>query len=138
MLSIFPNAVQGATERVESIRSSDRVCHHPDKYDLDLTDVVVNEYPAGYCKIAAVEDLDPNFSIYRKFGFLHHYALLLLQDELAELQDDLERFDRWEFSDGDAKNLISRRKDYAVGDSRRKQLITKLHSKLAQYGRSVA
>lgn len=94
----------------------------------------MNQYPAGYGKVAAVEGLDSDFSIYRKFGFLHHYALLYLQDELAEIQDDLERLDRWEYSDGQPKRLISRRKDNASGDSRRKELIDNLHSKLAQYG----
>lgn len=97
----------------------------------------VNQYPAGYGKIAAVEDLDPDFSIYRKFGYLHNYALLYLQDELAEIQDDLERLDRWEFSDGVPKRLISRRKDSTSGDSRRKELVDKLHTKLAQYGKLI-
>ena len=94
----------------------------------------MDEYPVGYGKIAASEDLDPDFLIYRKFGFLHNYALLYLQDELVEIQEDLERLDRWEFSDGDLKKLISRRRDCAVGDSRRQELVTKAHVKLKQYG----
>ncbi len=94
----------------------------------------VNQYPPGYGKVAAIGDLDPDFSIYRKFGVLHNYALLYLQDELAEIQDDLERLDRWEFSDGVPKRLISRRKDDTSDDSRRKELVDRLHHKLAQYG----
>lgn len=95
----------------------------------------MDEYPVGYGKIAAIEDLDSDFLICRKFGFLHKYALLYLQDELVEIQEDLERLDRWEFSDGDPKKLISRRRDRAVGDSRRQELIAKLHVKLKQYGK---
>ena len=95
----------------------------------------MDEYPVGYGKIAAIEDLDPEFLIYRKFGFLRNYALLHLQDELVEIQEDLERLDRWEFSDGDPKKLVSRRRDRAVGDSRRQELITKAHVKLKQYGK---
>ncbi len=97
----------------------------------------VNQYPAGYGKIAAVEDLDPEFSIYRKFGYLHNYALLYLQDDLAEIQNDLERLDRWEFRDGSPKRLVSRRLDNASENPARKELMEKLHSKLAQYGKLI-
>ena len=93
----------------------------------------LDEYPPGYGKIAAVEDLDTDFSIFRKFGYLHNYSLLYLQDELAEIQDDLERLDRWEFRDGNPKRLISRRKDNASDESRRRELVEKLYTKLAQY-----
>ncbi len=95
----------------------------------------MDEYPVGYGKIAAVEDLDPDFLIYRKFGFLQNYALLYLQDELVEIQEDLERLDRWEFSDGDPKKLISRRRDRAVGGKRRQELVAELHGKLKQYSK---
>ena len=94
----------------------------------------MDEYPAGYGKIAAVEDLESDFFICRKFGFLHKYALLYLQDELVEIQEDLERLDKWELSDGDTKTLVSRRRDRAVGDSRRQDLIARLVAKLKQYG----
>jgi len=97
----------------------------------------VNQYSPGYGKVAAFEDLDQDFSIYRKFGVLHNYDLLYLQDELAEIQDDLEDLDRWEFSDGEPKRLISRRKDDSFQDSRRKELVSKLHNKLAQYGNTL-
>lgn len=92
----------------------------------------VNEYPQGYGKVAAIEDLDPDLLVYRKFGWLHNYALLYLQDELTELQNDLESHDRWESRDGDPQLLISRRLNH---DSRRKELIAALHSRLAQYGK---
>jgi hypothetical protein len=73
--------------------------------------------------------------MYRKFGWLRNYALLHLQDELVDFQQQLERLDKWEFRDGDYKKLLSRRKDYARDDSLRRKLVSKIHSKLAQYGK---
>ncbi|MCJ1388726.1 hypothetical protein MMC18_001575 [Xylographa bjoerkii] len=91
----------------------------------------LHTYPEGYGKVAAVEDCDPNFLICRKFGELHLRVLLHRQDELAELEDDLERLDKDDYSD-DFKKLKSRRRDYAV-DSDRKDLLTKIEEKLAAY-----
>lgn len=88
----------------------------------------------GYSKVAAIEDLDADFLVFRKFGWLHNYALLYLQDELVQQQDELERFDRWEHKAGDPTKLVSRRKDQSFHNSRRKELVGKLQAKLAQYG----
>lgn len=88
----------------------------------------------GYGKVAGIEDLDPDFLIYRKFGWLHNYALLHLQDELAELQAELERLDEWEFKDGDLTRLVSRRLDYGRPKAPRRELMRKIHAKLAEYG----
>lgn len=84
-----------------------------------------------------MEDLDPELLIYRKFGWLHNYALLYVQDELCALQKELEELDKWEFSDGDHKLLLSRRQDYKAPNSRRKSIVDRLHLKLAQYGRLI-
>ncbi|KAK0509127.1 hypothetical protein JMJ35_008498 [Cladonia borealis] len=97
----------------------------------------LDEYPAGYGKIAAIADLDSDFLICRKFGFLHKYALLYLQDELVEIEEDLERLDKWEFRDGDPKNLVSRRRDRGLGHEARQKLIARLHAKLKQYDEAV-
>ena len=71
----------------------------------------MNGYSEGYGRLAAFEDCDPNFLIYRKFGWLHNRLLLHLQDELKKLEEDLERLDRWELEKGDYKKLRSRRRD---------------------------
>ena len=73
-------------------------------------------------------------SRYRKFGWLRNYDLLHMQDELAALQNDLVKFDKWEFRDGDQRRLVSRRLDYEYPDSRRKEIITAVHRKLQEYG----
>ncbi len=95
---------------------------------------LVDDYNPGYGKVAAIEDLDADFLVFRKFGWLHKYALLHLQDELAQQQYEIESFDKWEFKNGDPTKLVSRRKDHAFRESRRKELVGKLHVKLAQYG----
>lgn len=96
--------------------------------------ILVTDYKPGYGKVSAIEDLDGDFLVFRKFGWLHNYALLYLQDELVEYQDEIESFDKWESKNGDPTKLVSRRKDNAFRDSRRKELVSKLQAKLAQYG----
>ena len=95
----------------------------------------MNDYPAGYSKVAGIESLDPDFLIYKKFQWLHNYALLHLQDELSELQAELEAFDQWEDRDGEPRRMASRRLDYGRRDSRRRELMGQIHQKLEQYGK---
>ena len=94
----------------------------------------MDDYKPGYGKVAAIEDLDADFLVFRKFGWLHNYALLYLQDDLAQQQDELERFDKWEHEKGNPTKLVSRRIDQSFHNSRRKELVDKLHVTLKQYG----
>ena len=91
----------------------------------------MDEFPQGYGKVAAFQECDPNFLVYRKFSWLHGRVLLHHQDELAELEDKLEHMDKHE---NDSKKLVSRRRDDAVSDSRRKALLMDIEKKLAVYG----
>lgn len=93
----------------------------------------LDDYKPGYGKVAAIEDLDADFLVFRKFGWLHNYALLYLQDELAQQEDELESFDTWEHEKGNPTKLVSRRIDQSFHDSRRKELVDKLHVTLKQY-----
>lgn len=93
----------------------------------------MNEYNEGYGKLAAIVGSDPNFLIYRKFLWLHNRVLLNLQDELVELEEDLESIDRPDHETDD-KRLISRRRDEAYPDSKRKTLIKTINEKLMAYG----
>ena len=95
---------------------------------------VVDEYDEGYGRLAAFEDCDPNFLIYRKYGWLHNRLLLHLQDELKKLEEDLERLDKWESTTGDDKKLRSRRRDSSCPTSKRQALLTMLNEKLKDYG----
>ena len=119
--------------RVEQITHSREHCRPGTTVIVDMQ-MVVNEYPRGYGKVAAIENLDSDLLVYRKYGWLHNYALLHLQDELAELQGELEALDRWELSDGNETLLYSRRLDYDQPRSRRKGIVAELHEKLAKYG----
>ena len=94
----------------------------------------LDNHEAGYGKVAAFEDCDPSLLIYRKFGWLHNRALLYLQDELSELEEDLIGSDTWDFADGDNTRLFSRRVDFAEGStSYRRTLMPKIYQKLAEY-----
>ncbi|KAM0797866.1 hypothetical protein BDR22DRAFT_427517 [Usnea florida] len=93
----------------------------------------LDDYKSGYGKVAAIEDLDADFLVFRKFGWLHNYALLYLQDELAQQQDELESFDQWEHDKGNPTKLVSRRLDQSFHKSRRKELVDKLHVTLTRY-----
>ena len=86
----------------------------------------------GYPKVAAAEVCDPNFLILRKFGWLHLRVFLRLQDELAELEEELRELDNFDYGD-DYKKLQSRRRDEGI-DSVRKDLLSQIQLKLAVYG----
>jgi len=51
------------------------------------------DYPRGYPRQAAFQSSEPNWSIYRAFGYLHSRVILQLQDELRELEDELNDLD---------------------------------------------
>lgn len=51
--------------------------------------LLVEDYASGYPKLAAFFDSDDQFSVYRRFGYLHSRLLLYKQDELRELEDRL-------------------------------------------------
>ncbi|KAK0509130.1 hypothetical protein JMJ35_008501 [Cladonia borealis] len=90
----------------------------------------VDDYPEGYGKLAAFIDCDPNFRIYRKFGWLHNRVLLHIQDELQELEEELEMIDAWEAKSGDNVKLASRREDTTT---ERLELIATIKQKLDEY-----
>ncbi|KAI4232044.1 MAG: hypothetical protein LQ352_008367, partial [Teloschistes flavicans] len=89
----------------------------------------VDQYVVGYPKVAAYENSDPNFLIYRKFGWLHNRILLCLQDELADLEYRLEKADKRTLAD---EKLRSRRLDYADSPLR-KSLIKQITERLEIY-----
>lgn len=92
----------------------------------------MDAYPPGYGKLAAVEGCDPNLLIYRKFAWLHNRLLLHYQDELAQLEKKLEQYDNFQFRTA-PRRLISRRRDDALPDAKRKELLKTIDEKLAQY-----
>ena len=91
----------------------------------------MDDYPEGYGKLAAFIDCDPNFRIYRKFGWFHNRVLLYIQDELHELEQDLEGIDDWEAKSGDIVKLACRRSDNTPA---RAEVFTAIKNKLDEYG----
>ena len=100
--------------------------------------VTVNEYPSSYGKVAAIENIHSDFSIYRKFGWLRNYALLHLQDELVKLEAELESHEYWEITEGSSMELLSCRRDYSFQESKPKELMETVYTKMAQYGKLLA
>lgn len=94
----------------------------------------VNEYERGYGMVAAFEDSDPCFLMYRKFGWLHNRLLLQLQDELSVLEVQLENFDKDEAIHSRPLYQQSRRKDEARPDSERRLKLQVIKEKLEEYG----
>ena len=85
--------------------------------------------------MAAYEDSDPSFLIYRKFGWLHNRVLLHLQDELVDLEGQLEDLDKWEVLTGNPAKLGCRRLDDAAPEeSERRKLLIACREKLTEYG----
>ena len=94
----------------------------------------VDKHEVGYGKVASFQHVDSSLLIYRKFGLLRTRALLYLQDELKYLEEELKASDTSEFNDGNSRRLFSRRLDFSKGsNSYRKELIPKIHEKLAAY-----
>jgi hypothetical protein len=93
----------------------------------------VDQHPVGYGKLAAIEGCDPDFRIYRKFDWLRNNALLYLQDELVELEEDLEALNGYDFTEKPIR-LVSRRQNDGPDGLVRRELLTKIREKLAEYG----
>ena len=100
-----------------------------------LTEDQVDEYGRGYGRLAAFEDCDPSFLIYRKFGWLHNRLLLHLQDEVQVLENNLLSFDKFEAIRGDPRFQQSCRLDNGRQNSKRRVMLTDIKAKLDEYGR---
>ena len=82
--------------------------------------------------LAAILNCDPNFLICRKFGRLHVRVLLHLQDELAELEEEVEDLDQEDYKENE-RRLTSRRLDDEISGER-KELLRRVNAKLTEYG----
>ena len=87
----------------------------------------------GYPKVAAFENSDPSFLIYRKFGWLHTRLLLYRQAELVDLENKLGKLDQKTFRDDNHVKLLSKRLDFGSSPERR-DLVNKIAEKLEIYG----
>ena len=91
--------------------------------------LVLEDYPQGYPRLAAFLALDRDFTLFKRFDYLHMRSLLEQQDELAELQEELERCDE---AEPIRLGLSSRRQDE---NAARRELLRQVKSKLQEYDR---
>ncbi|MCJ1249480.1 hypothetical protein MMC30_006704 [Trapelia coarctata] len=101
-------------------------------YDEEQRIKRIDSHPEGYPQLAAFINSDENFSICRRFGFLHQRVLLYRQDELRELEDQLIRLDD-EDQEEMPQALKSRKRDDVREGSYRKGLINIIDDKLKEY-----
>ena len=88
---------------------------------------LVEDYPDGYPRLAAVMNSDNDYSMFRRFGTLHMRNLLHLQVEISVLEQKLKDLDNEETS----WNL---RSHLQAGDSDpRTELLHVTTSKLKDY-----
>jgi hypothetical protein len=92
---------------------------------------VLEDYKQGYPRLAAFLALDQNFTVLKRFDYLHMRSLLEQQDELAELQERLDRCDNSELVQ---LGLSSRRQDR---NADRRELLRQVTAKLKAYDKSV-
>ena len=102
-------------------------------YDEEQRIKRIESHPKGYPQLAAFINSDENFSMCRRFGFLHQRVLLYRQDELRDLEDQLIRLDD-EDQEEMPKALKSRKLDDVREGSYRKALIQTIDDKLKEYG----
>lgn len=89
----------------------------------------MDDYQRGYSRLAAFQDCDPNFSVYRKHGWLHNRVLLHLQAELQELEHEIQMVEEMQAERGLLKGL---RCDH-IDKPRTKELLAEAKAKLADY-----
>lgn len=91
---------------------------------------IVQDHPDGYPFLAALQDFEENFMVYRKFGFLQAQILLDKQKELRELEIELGQIDA-EGQRLDPRYLYS----LAGTSAERKDIICEIEQKFKEYGK---
>ncbi|KAI6905596.1 hypothetical protein KC318_g7606 [Hortaea werneckii] len=62
--------------------------------------------PRGYSQVATFQCSDPNFLQYRGFKYLHSRVLSCLQYEIQQLEDELDRLDKWDDDQEDKERRL--------------------------------
>ncbi|KAI0411723.1 hypothetical protein F5X98DRAFT_42475 [Xylaria grammica] len=91
----------------------------------------LEDYRQGYPQLAAFLLLDDNFTIVRRFDYLHLRAILDQQDQLAELEESLNKCDD---DEPIQLNLSSRRQNR---NETRRAILNQIRDRLATYDQTV-
>ncbi|KAI1503802.1 hypothetical protein F5X99DRAFT_90301 [Biscogniauxia marginata] len=94
--------------------------------------VKLEDYSQGYPRLAAFLLLAREFTVLRRFDYLHMRTLLDQQDQLTELEQSLHQCDDAETT---RLYLSSRRQD---SNQRRRELLDEIRLKLSSYDQAVA
>ncbi|KAI9798660.1 MAG: hypothetical protein M1833_004649 [Piccolia ochrophora] len=93
----------------------------------------LDDYRVGYSRLAALQESDRGLFILRRFGWVRKRILLHLQDQLAQLEEQLLEIDESEYEpQGHSVRLKSRRYD-EHSNSKRTPVIAKLQEILKEY-----
>lgn len=125
----------------------------PAAYDISAATVHMDEQkPSGYDLLASCLSSSPDLPadslppLYRRFGRLNHRILLQLQDEIAEMEEDLQHLDRadaFQRTVGQGRAApASRRLDWQWGGrelhAKRLELLGRIYVKVEQYNQALA
>ena len=95
----------------------------------------VKDHPHGWPRLSAAIDSDPNFMIYRRFGYLRTRLLTYHQDVLREMEEALDKLDADDYKSNDAHRMMCwRQADDTRQPPRRKELFQSLNKELHLYG----
>ncbi|KAL8919093.1 MAG: hypothetical protein Q9208_006977 [Pyrenodesmia sp. 3 TL-2023] len=141
-----PAGVHGPNDQAQSqITALPQDTTSVEAYDIENQSISISEssstpsreetgnYQPGYPTLAAIEDSDPSFLIYRKFGWLRNRLLLDLQDELVTLERELELIDASTTRRGDPDNVLASRRNDQRKKTKRRGLLKEIHQKLLEY-----
>lgn len=94
----------------------------------------MEKFKRGYPNLAAFNDSDESYMIYRRFGYLQARVLLIKQDEMRVLECRLDELDHKDKFD-DPEALMLRNSDEGHSNERR-LLLKEIECKYLEYGMS--
>ena len=144
--AVAPYQQRVPEQRVQSYNSQ------PLRVPEDPAKTTIVGYEALAAKLSSTDEIGPDEQlrpIYRKFEYLNHRILLHLQDEIAELEEELRQLDECiaqalaKVTGGKENNPLpsSRRAEAKVGSEnhhRRVELLGRIFMKIGQYSKTTA
>lgn len=103
---------------------------------VNLIYFVVEAYPLGFPRLAALQNNSSDLATFRRFGIAHCRILLHLQCEITSIIKELDDVDVGDFHENSGMLYRLRRNEWHEGwDTAQKYLLEKLQCKLLVYGK---